>query len=119
MSNARRKELREAGIDRGTVGKAAVVGIKDRDINEIRVEVVQAVDRKTLHPFIREHTEEDATVCTDDVTVYDSLPFRHEYVKHSVSGHVRDMVHTNGVESFWSMLRRTHKGTFHKLSPAS
>ena len=45
------------------------------------------------------------------------MPFDHETVKHSVAEYVRDMVHTNGVESFWSMLKRAHKGTFHKISP--
>ena len=38
-------------------------------------------------------------------------------MKHSVGEYVRGMVHTNGVESFWSTLKRAHKGTFHKLSP--
>ena len=45
------------------------------------------------------------------------MPFDHESVKHSVSEYVRDMAHTNGIESFWSMLKRAHKGTFLKLSP--
>ena len=45
------------------------------------------------------------------------MPFDHETVKHSVAENVRDMVHTNGVESFWAMLKRAHKGTFHKISP--
>ena len=38
-------------------------------------------------------------------------------MKHSVGENVRDQVHTNGAESFWSMLKRAHKGTFHKISP--
>ena len=41
----------------------------------------------------------------------------HEAVKHSVGEYVSGMVHTNGMESFWSMLKRAHMGTFHKLSP--
>lgn len=43
--------------------------------------------------------------------------FEHEVVKHSVAEYVRDQTHTNGIESFWSMLKRAHTGTFHKLSP--
>ena len=117
MSNAQRKELAEAGVGRGTVGKTAVVGVKDRDTNEVRAEVVHSVDKKTLHDFIAEHTDEDATVYTDGAQAYDGLPFDHEAVNHSVSEYVRGMAHTNGVESFWSMLKRAHKGTFHKLSP--
>ena len=45
------------------------------------------------------------------------MPFRHEAVRHSVAEYVRDMAHTNGVESFWATLKRAHKGTFHKMSP--
>ena len=41
----------------------------------------------------------------------------HETVKHSVAEYVDGMAHTNGIESFWSMLKRAHKGTFHKISP--
>ena len=42
---------------------------------------------------------------------------RHEAVKHTVGEYVRGMAHTNGMESFWSMLKRAHMGTFHRLSP--
>ncbi len=55
-------------------------------------------------------------VYTDGETGYVGLP-KHEVVRHSVGEYVRDMAHTNGMESFWSMLKRAHMGTFHKLSP--
>jgi len=48
---------------------------------------------------------------------YEGLVNSHEAVKHSVSEYVRGMAHTNGVESFWFMLKRAHMGTFHKISP--
>ena len=115
MSNAKRKELADTG--RGPVGKTAIVGLKDRESNEVAARVVRSTDKKTLHGFIDDHAHDDATVYTDDAPVYDSLPYKHESVKHSVSEYVRDMAHTNGVESFWSMLKRAHKGTFHKMSP--
>ena len=41
---------------------------------------------------------------------------RHAVVNHSVGEYVRDMIHTNGVESFWSVLKRAHKGVYHKIS---
>ena len=44
-------------------------------------------------------------------------PSTHDTVKHSLSEYVKDDVHTNGIESLWSMLKRAHTGTFHKLSP--
>ena len=52
---------------------------------------------------------------TDDHRGYVGLP-NHETVRHSVAEYVRGMAHTNGIESFWSMLKRAHKGTFHKMS---
>ena len=58
-----------------------------------------------------------ATVYSDDASAYESLPFDHETVTHSLSEYVRRDVHTNGIESLWSMMKRAHKGTFHKLSP--
>ena len=58
-----------------------------------------------------------ATVYTDEARAYEGLPFAHESVKHSVSEYVRGMAHVNGMESFWSMLKRAHTGTYHKMSP--
>ena len=55
-------------------------------------------------------------IYTDDALTYHVLP-NHETVKHSVGEYVRDKAHTNGVESFWSMLKRAHMGTFHEISP--
>ena len=74
-------------------------------------------DAETLQGFVTEHADRQAEVFTDDATAYRSLPFKHQTVKHSVSEYVRGQAHTNGVESFWSILKRAHKGTFHKISP--
>ena len=115
MSNARRKELADTG--RGAVGKTAVVGAKDRATNQVHAEVVEATDKATLHDFVDDVTDPDTVVYTDEAKAYEGIPNPHETVKHSVSEYVRGMVHTNGMESFWSMLKRAHKGTFHKMSP--
>ena len=100
---------------RGTVGKTAVVGAKDRATNQVAARVVEGTDKKTLQGFVKQHTAQGAKVYTDDASAYDGLENR-EAVKHSVAEYVRGQAHTNGVESFWSMLKRAHKGTFHKLS---
>jgi len=63
------------------------------------------------------HAAPSATVDNDDATAYESLPFDHAAVKHSLSEYVKGGVHTNGIESLWSMLKRVYKGTFRKLSP--
>ena len=117
MSNAQRKALAKAEVGRGAVGKVAVVGAKDRATNRVRAKVVEHTDAETLQGFVVDNAGAFATVYTDDARAYTSLPFRHETVKHSVSEYVRGKAHTNGIESFWSMLKRAHMGTFHKLSP--
>ena len=110
------KSKRDQLEGRGPVGKVAVVGIKARETNEVRAKVVSRTDAETLQGFIAEHTESSAKVYTDDATAYSNLPFDHESVRHSVSEYVKGKAHTNGVESFWSTLKRAHKGTFHRLS---
>ena len=115
MSNAKRKELE--GTGRGAVGKMAVAGLKDRESNQVVAKVVTKTDAATLQGFVVEHTDAFATVYTDDSGAYASLPFDHDTVKHSASEYVKGDVHTNGIESFWSMFKRAKKGTFHKLSP--
>jgi len=117
MSNAQRRELAREGAGRGAVGNVAVVGAKDRASNQVRAEVVEATDKATLHEFVEESAADGATVPTDDAAAYEGISFDHETVKHSVSEHVDGMAHTNRIESFWSMLKRAHKGTFHKISP--
>ena len=117
MSNAKRKELAEEGAGRGAVGKTAVVGAKDRATNHVSARVVTNTDKPTLQGFVIEHTAHGATVYTDEAAAYEGLPFGHEAVKHSVAEYVRGMAHTNGIESFWAMLKRSHTGTFHKISP--
>ena len=115
MSNSRRKELENTG--RGAVGKTAVAGLKDRASNQVVAKVVERTDSETLQDFIVQHADAFATLYTDDSKAYASLPFDHDTVKHSVSEFVRGQASTNGIESFWSMLKRAHKGTFHKISP--
>ena len=56
----------------------------------------------------------DATVYTDDLKSYQNLPSNHKAIKHSVSQYVEDQVHTNGIESFWSLLKRGYHGTSHE-----
>ena len=116
MSNEERKAL--AGTGRGTVGKIAVAGVKDRETNQVSAEVVDNTDKDTLQKFVVRHVQGKATVYSDDAEAYRGLPFPHETVKHSVSEYVRNkVIHTNGIESFWSMLKRGYKGIYHKMSP--
>jgi len=101
---------------RGPVGKTAVVGMKDRETNEVTATAVNSTDADTLQGFVTENTEEIATVYTDDARAYNGIERSHKAVKHSVSEYVNGMAHTNGIESFWAMLKRGYHGTYHKMS---
>ena len=112
MSKSKREEL----TGRGVVGKTAVVGAKDRTTNQVRARAVESTNKATIHGFVADHTAPDAMVYTDDALVYETVPNPHKAVNHSALEYVRGDVHTNGMESFWSMLKRAYRGTFHKMS---
>ena len=101
-------------------GKTAVVGAKDRATGRVAAKVIERTDGATLNSFVDENSDPKAKVYTDGSTAYKGRT-NHESVAHSAGEYVRylndEKIHTNGVESFWSMLKRAHKGTFHRLSP--
>ena len=102
---------------RGAVGKMAVAGVKDRTTNRVSASVIPDTTGQTLRKFVSSRTMPDATIYTDGHIAYRGL-LNHEAVKHSVGEFVRGQAHTNGMESFWSMLKRGYYGTYHKMSPA-
>ena len=112
MAKSKRAKLE----GRGPVGKTAVVGIKDRQTKRIAARVVDNTSAETLQGFVRDNVQDGAPIYTDEATAYSDLP-NHEAVKHSVMEYVRGSVHTQGIESFWSLLKRAHMGTFHHMSP--
>lgn len=101
---------------RGTVGKVPVVGALDRKTNTIQVQVVDTTDAPTLQGFVHTHTKPDAQVYTDEARAYLGIMRKHLSVKHSVGEYVKDMVSTNGIESFWAQFKRGYDGTFHHVS---
>lgn len=113
MPNSKRKEL----TGRGAVGKTTIAGAKDRKTNKISAKMVSGTDKETLQGFIAERVDPDAEVYTDDHQSYQGLPNKHKVVKHSVSQYVNGQAHTNGIESFWSLLKKGYHGTFHHFSP--
>lgn len=100
---------------RGAVGKAAVVGMKDGDTNAVTAHMVAGTDRPTLQEFVTEHAALDAPIYTDEHAGYRGLR-NHEAVRHGVKEYVDGEVHTNGIESFWALLKRGSLGTYHKMS---
>ena len=104
---------------RGGVGKAAVLGMVERG-GRVKAAPVQRVDQRTVTTAIHEQVETGAAIYTDGATAYkptDGLFYRHEAVKHSAGEYVRGQAHTNNIESFWALLKRGYKGTYHKMSP--
>lgn len=105
-------------IGRGAVGKTAVVGMRDQS-GQVRAEPVANTKSGTLIGFISANAPVGATVVTDELRGYRPLAragFNHLTVNHSVGEFVRDMAHTNGIESFWALLKRGHYGIYHYMS---
>ena len=106
-----KKKLR-AG--RGAVGKATVAG--DRASKRVSAAVVERTDAETLQGFVMDRAAEGATIYTDESSAYRGLPFDHETVNHSIGEYVNKAASTNGIESFWALLKRGYHGTFHHVS---
>ena len=110
-------EDKKLNAGRGGTGKSIVVGVKERGSKKVKAQVIDDVKKPTLQGFISDNVEEGSKIYTDDFKSYRNLEgYEHEFVRHSVGEYVEEMVHINGVESFWSMLKRAHKGTCHKIS---
>jgi transposase-like protein len=116
----RERRLRmQAGIAGGLNSKTAVMGMLDRDSRKVRARVVPNVKRETLQSAILNEIEKGSTVYTDGATVYDNLATRdyiHETVNH-LEEYVRGEVHTQGIDNFWSLLKRGLTGTYIAVEP--
>lgn len=96
-------------------GKAVVMGMLERK-GEVRANVVRSTRRGELHSRIRENVSLSSIVYTDALPSYRGLDpdYVHEVIDHAES-YVDGRVHTNGVENFWSLLKRTIIGTYHSV----
>ncbi len=102
----------------GTGGKdnTAVMGILERG-GKVHATLVDNRKKKTLHSEIREHVLAGSALFTDALKSYEGLSeFQHEVVDHAVE-YVRGEVHTNGLENFWSLLKRGLSGTYISVEP--
>ena len=110
-----RKKLRVGSLG----GKTPVAGIKDRKTRKVRTKVVSSVTGEVLQGFVKENTEQNAIVYSDEASHYKALKMdrRHKAVNHSAGQYVDGDAHTNGMESHWSSLKRALMGVYHKMSP--
>src|ERR1035438_7468452 len=95
------------------------MGMLDRDARQIRAKVIPDVRRDTLQREILSHVAGKSTVYTDGHPGYDHLKtkeFVHETVNH-LNEYVRGQVHTQGIENFWSLLKRSLGGTYIAVEP--
>ncbi len=110
------KRMKAAG---GPVGKAILGGVKDRCSNRISVRVIPDTKATTLTKLVADRVESGTVVYTDEARGYlplSRMGYRHESVAHSTGQYVDGMAHTNGMESFWAMMKRGYHGTYHQMS---
>ena len=114
MHAGRRKR---SGIRTGSEGKTAVIGFLERG-GKVRAQTLESQRRAIIDPLVRENVEKGANVFTDELSSYDQLndEYVHEFVRHAEK-YVEGQVHTNGLENFWSLLKRTLKGTYVSVDP--
>jgi transposase-like protein len=99
----------------GIVGKAIVVGMLERK-GRVRAEVVMDRTNATLHALAAKHILSDSTLMTDEWGGYKGTDFEHEIINHA-NEYVNGLIHTNGIENFWSLLKRGLHGTYVSVEP--
>lgn len=94
-----------------------VLGMRERD-GFVIAQVVPNRYKETLLPIIYQNVENDCVVMTDEYTAYKDLKHTHNHftVNHSAKEYVNKMAHTNGIENFWSHLKRGIDGIYHWVS---
>lgn len=112
--NKHRSKRLHAG--RGGVGKAAVIGAVERG-GRVKAAHIRSTSQEVIHNFVQTNVCLDSNLFTDYHPSYRGLQgYTHQAVNHSVGEYVRGQAHTNGIESFWALLKRGHYGVFHHFS---
>jgi transposase-like protein len=115
------KRARVGKPGRSLVGKVAVMGLLERHGNnesQVRTKVLNSLKGPALKSYVRENVEPGSTLNTDAFNSYRGLigSYTHNVINHAET-YVRGTVHTNGVENFWSLLKRGIKGTYVSVEP--
>jgi len=104
-----------SGIAGGAMAKTIVVGMLERK-GRVGAEVVAERTQPVLNAIISKHIDGDSTLFTDEWGGYKGTDLKHEIINHAES-YVRGLVHTNGMENFWSLLKRGLGGTYVSVEP--
>jgi len=117
MHKSKRAKLAKQLAAPGTFkGKTIVVGMLERK-GRVKAAVVESRTRDVLHQLAKDSIEPGATVITDEHHPYKGMAnFTHEIINHADS-YVRGSIHTNGIENFWSCLKRSLGGTYISVEP--
>lgn len=104
--------------DTRLINKSAVMGLLDREQRQVRAAVIPAINRETLQAQILKHVAHGSKIYTDEARPYRGLPkeYTHAFVNH-LEKYVDGRVHTNGLENFWSLLKRGLNGTYVAVEP--
>jgi transposase-like protein len=119
MHNRRKREMGLGAVGEGyQKNKTVVMGVLDRDARQVRATVLPFARRSTMEAMVRNHVEPGTTMMTDAHVGYDNLKdfFPHEVINH-MEAYVKGRVHTNGIENFWSLLKRQLAGTYIAVEP--
>ncbi len=101
---------------RGTVGKQVILGCRERT-GKVKAIAAKSNSNREIYRFITQNIRIGSTVYTDEHKSYNDLEgYNHQSVNHSRMEYVRGNIHTNGIESFWALLKRGYYGTFHHFS---
>jgi transposase-like protein len=108
---------RISGGGRNIQDKIIVMGLLERG-GRVHTQVIQDRKKPTLQPIVREHVEAGSVLYTDEMGGYKGLgtDYIHEIIDHAVK-YVNGRVHTNGIENFWSLLKRGLSGTYVSVEP--
>ena len=101
------------------IGTEIVVAIRSREGKKVRALVVPDVSRRTLHWIILDNVKAGSVIFTDSNKSYDKIEqygYERMSVNHGVGEYVKGQATTNGVESFWALLKRGYHGVYHKMS---
>jgi transposase-like protein len=117
MHKAKRQRLTRNGGMQGGAGKAVVMGLLERG-GKVKATVIPQRKHNIPENVVREMVEPGAEVHTDEFPGYYNLKdgYIHKVINH-LEGYVKENVHTNGIENFWSLLKRSLSGTYVAVEP--
>lgn len=119
--HASKRERLGISQSRSMIGKVAVMGLLERhgEGSKVRTQVIMNRRKHQLEDVVTEHVEAGATLYTDALRSYDRMGQRgyvHQVIDHA-EAYADGQIHTNGLENFWSLLKRAIKGTYVSVEP--